>query len=99
MLGVMVDVEECARISNPYFLDKLSPITPVSYEEQLFYSTAFDEDGRMLTVKGPKEERETVSKEIRKVFLQNGYTGILTEYSKGEMVIFDPAIIQDVFLL
>jgi hypothetical protein len=98
ILGVMIDIENCAYISNPYFLNKLSVMPPITFEEQLFYNMAFGEDGRMLTIKGPKNERETVSKEIREVFLQKGYTGILTDYSKGEMVIFDPTIIQDVFL-
>ena len=99
LLGVAVDTTGCAYIPNPYFLKKGISVPPHTPEERLFHSLVFDDEDKMLTVIGGKENRTNICKNVRNVFLENGYTGILSDYQIGEMVIFDPTIILDVFVL
>jgi hypothetical protein len=104
VLGVLVDTSSCAYISNPYFLKGINQVLPSTFEEHLFYDIVFDTSDpalypTMLTIKGPRVSREAICKEIRDKFLENGYTGIATDYNIGELVIFDHEIIKDVFLL
>ena len=101
LLGVEVDTSNCAYIANPYFLKKgtLTSIAPSTPEERLFHSLVFDKEDKMLTVTGGKENRKNICKKVRNIFLENGYTGILSDYQIGEMVIFDPTIIIEVFVL
>jgi len=89
ILRVTIDESRYARIPNPYFLNRLQILYPVTPEEHLFYDLAFDPvSGDMLTVTGP--QREMVCKKIREVFLQRGYVGIITDLHDQETVVFDP---------
>jgi hypothetical protein len=99
VLGVVFDASDCAYISNPYFIKGFDKVEPETEVEKLFTSIAMDDDWNMLTIRGSLKDRIRVCKEIRRVFLERGYTGIISDYAKGEAVIFDPDIIQDVFLL
>lgn len=86
---VEVDPSKLARISRPYFLDGFKQVEPETPEERMFYAIAFDDRGEMLTVKGGN--REAVSRAVARAFLRAGYTGIATEHSGGEVVVFDRA--------
>ena len=52
ILEVDVDLECFAHVPNPYFIEKLVPTQPQTPPERLFYSLAFDGEGRMKRVAG-----------------------------------------------
>jgi hypothetical protein len=88
---VEIDTSKMAYVSNPYFLDGLRRLAPVTAEEQLFYSLAYNEDGEMLTLQGTKEERIAAARRVQRGFLDAGYSGIVSDYDEGEAVLFESA--------
>lgn len=90
MFQVTIDPSKLAYIENPYFiLDDFQPRLPVTSEERLFWNTAFDAEGNMLTINADMETRIRTAKELQRVFLAAGYTGIRTAYGTGEAVLFN----------
>ena len=89
-IEVGLDESKFAVLPHPYFLNGFEKVEPQTEEEKLFHSLAFSEEGKMLTLRGTKEERETVCKKIRDEFLKRGYLGIITPHSGGEAVVFSP---------
>lgn len=94
-----VETDKLAHVPNPYFLSGLQALTPVTPEEKLFYSLAFDANDNMLTVSGTNQERIAASKKIRNSFLAAGYLGIISDYDGGEAVLFNTAPIRSLLLL
>lgn len=96
---VEISTSKMAYIPNPYFLDGLRRLAPITEEEKLFYSLAYGADGEMLTVQGSKEERIAAACRIQRSFLDAGYSGIVSDYDRGETVLFDSSPILSVKLL
>lgn len=96
---VEIDTSRMAYISNPYFLDGLRRLEPITTEEQLFYSLAYGSDGEMWTVQGTKEERILAARRVQCGFLGAGYAGIISDYDEGEAVLFESCPILNVKLL
>jgi len=96
---VEIDTSRMAYISNPYFLEGLRRVIPITPEEKLFYSLAYDEAGEMLTIQGSKEDRIATARHIQRGFLEAGYTGIISDYDEGEAVLFDSSPILSLELL
>lgn len=95
VLQVEMDVSRFAVIPNPYFLKGFERVSPVSEVEQLFHNLVFDGDV-MRTVNLRGEERVAAAHQVREVFLERGYKGILTRSDDGEAVAFDPHVIRDI---
>lgn len=94
VLEVVIDDSRLAYIPNPYFLEKLEEIKPVTPEEIKFYDLAFDDNLEMLTIHAVN--REDVCKKIQKEFVLDGYTGIRSDYHGGEYVIFDSRAVKSI---
>lgn len=92
VLSVRVDLTRFALVPNPYFLENGKSVLPATPEEKLFYECVFHEGG-MKTVTARGEERAQNAKEVRRVFLAAGYTGIRTLTYDREAVVFDPSTI------
>jgi hypothetical protein len=102
---VVLDVEVelrtvWARIANPYFICKLTPLRPCTDVEWLFHSIAFDRaSGNMLTCgqgASPEVRRETAVR-LRDSFLRAGFDGIITDLEDKEAVIFNTAVLGRVW--
>ncbi len=94
VLQVEVELSEFAHIDNPYFLDRLSQLTPVTPEEKLLYGIIFaDGPDDMLTVRGP--DRKAVAQMVRTEFLHHGWKGIISEPLE-ELVVFDESAVVSV---
>lgn len=90
LLEVVIDPDRLAVVPNPYFLEGLTTIKPVTKAEMLFHCIAFDRDGQMMTCSGEYRRpwQERVAKAIRKSFIAAGWAGILTAREDCEVVIF-----------
>lgn len=92
VLSVEIDDSRFARIKNPYFLEGLNEVQPVTPEEKLFHGVAF-RDGSMLSVRASSDdERIVIARRIRKVFVEAGYAGIIAGPDKrgqSEVVVFE----------
>jgi len=96
---IEIDTSRMAYIPNPYFLEGLSRLQPITPEEKLFYSLAYDTEGEMLTLHGSKENRITAARAIQRGFLDAGYAGIVSDYDEGEAVLFEAGPIFSIELL
>lgn len=96
---VGIDTSRMAYISNPYFLEGVHRLQPVTAEEKFFYSLAYDNTGEMLTLHGSKEERIAAARLVQRGFLDAGYSGIVSDYDEGEAVLFESSPILSVELL
>jgi hypothetical protein len=86
ILKVTIDPEKFAYLPNPYFLDGLKDIEPITDVEKLFHEVAFGVDGNMKTCSG--YEKDKVARKICDTFIAAGFSGIITPYSGGEVVVF-----------
>jgi hypothetical protein len=96
VLVVKTDIYKMANIPNPYFLNKLESVEPITDLEILFHSIAF-KNGEMVTVRGSMEYREAASCMLRDTFLRLGYSGITTNYNGKETVVFDLSVILAIY--
>lgn len=98
LVGVDVHIDRFAVIPNPYFIDRLTEIQPVTAVEKLFHSIAF-RNGRMRTCTASIEERIAIARSIRNAFVLDGFAGIRTERPDGETVLFDAAVVRKTWLV
>lgn len=92
VLEVRVETSRLAFIRNPYFLKDLQSFPPETPEEKLFHELVFGDRGEMRTVKtfpGETPTRDAVCREVQRVFLLEGYSGITTGMDDQETVLFD----------
>lgn len=103
ILEITIDPSRYAYIPNPYFTQSLRELKPQTDVEKIFYDLAFactDKGIVMLTLHDTAStSREKVAKNIRRVFLDLGYAGIITDHAGGEAVVFDVDSITAAHLL